>query len=111
MWYLSLVTSKLKIYLGCAVVDYNYYCEVTYDRADIKPGIYSFLSQKNSHLGFNRLITLSDKVWRQGPKGGVKIVKDRGASFHYSRYVTTDEKLMKKFMWVKLQAQPYTKGA
>ena len=93
------------------MLDYSYYCEVTYDRADIKPGIYSFSSQKNSHLGFNRLITLSDKVWRQGPKGGVKIIKDRGAAFRYNGYVTTDEKLMKKFMWVKLQAQSFNTGA
>lgn len=93
------------------MVDYNYYCEVTYDRADIKPGIYSFLSEKNSRIGYNRLITLSDKVWRQGPKGGVKIIKDRSYHYRHTRYVTTDEKLMKKFMWVKLQAQPYNKGA
>jgi len=93
------------------VVDYNYYCEVVFDRADIKPGIYSFSSQKNSHLGYNRLITLSDKVWRQGPKGGVKIIKDRYATFHPAGYVTTNEKLMKKFMWVKLQAQTFNKGA
>ena len=93
------------------MVEYSYYCEVAYDRADIKPGIYSFSSQKNSHLGFNRLITLSDKVWRQGPKGGVKIIKDRGATYHPAGYVTTDEKLMKKFMWVKLQAQSFNTGA
>ena len=93
------------------MLDYSYYCEVTYDRADIKPGVYSFSSEKNSRIGYNRLITLSDKVWRQGPKGGVKIIKDRGAVFHPSGFVTTDEKLMKKFMWVKLQAQPFIKGA
>ena len=92
--------------------DYNYYCEVTLDRADIKPGIYSFSSEKNIRIGYNRLITLSDKVWRQGPKGGVKIIKDRGAALRYSSgFVTTDEHLMKKFMWVKLQAQSFDKGA
>jgi hypothetical protein len=93
------------------VVDYNYYCEVTYDRADIRPGVYSFSSEKNSRIGYNRLITLSDKVWRQGPKGGVKILKDRNSYHRHTQYVTTSEKLMKKFMWVKLQAQPYIKGA
>ena len=93
------------------MVDYNYYCEVTYDRADIRPGVYSFSSEKNSRIGYNRLITLSDKVWRQGPKGGVKIIKDRDAHYRHTQYVTTNEKLMKKFMWVKLQAQPYIKGA
>lgn len=93
------------------MVDYNYYCEVTYDRADIRPGVYSFSSEKNSRIGYNRLITLSDKVWRQGPKGGVKIIKDRYSSFRYNGYVTSDEKLMKKFMWVKLQAQSFNTGA
>jgi hypothetical protein len=93
------------------VVDYTYYCEVTYDRTDIKPGVYSFSSEKNSRIGYNRLITVSDKVWRQGPKGGVKMLKDRNAYHRHAQYVTTSEKLMKKFMWVKLQAQPYIKGA
>jgi hypothetical protein len=100
---LSLVTKKHTISQGCAVDNYTYYCEVTYDRADIKPGVYSFNSQKNSRIGYNRLITVSDKVWRQGPKGGVKIVKDR--TRNYMNYVTSDEKMMKKFIWIKLKAQ------
>jgi hypothetical protein len=70
-----------------------------------------FNAQKSRTLGYNRLITISDKVWRQGPKGGVKIVKDRASRTHYVGYVTTNEKIMKDFMWVKLQAQPFTKGA
>jgi hypothetical protein len=42
-------------------------------------------------------------VWLQGPRGGVKIIKDKvGTEFGY---VTQNEKLMKEFMWVKLQAQ------
>jgi hypothetical protein len=89
------------------VADYSYYCEVTYDRADIKPGIYSFVAGKHHPSGKGRLVTLSDRIWRQGPKGGVKIIKER-TKYASSQYVTTDEKLMKKFMWVKLQAQPYT---
>jgi len=93
------------------VADFTYYCEVTLDRADIKPGTYSFTTGgPRSFLKFNRLTTVSDKVWRQGPRGGVKIVKDRYALFHPAGYVTTDEKLMKKFMWVKLKSQTF-KGA
>lgn len=95
---------------GCAVVEYSYYCKVTYDRADFKPGIYSFSGTSGNTLGYNRLITLSDKIWRQGPKGGVKIIKDRQA-WASSQYVTTNEKVMKEFMWAKLQAQTYIKGA
>ena len=92
------------------MADYNYYCEVEYDRADIKPGVYSFRAVNGNTLGYNRLITLSNKIWRQGPYGGVKIVKSR-SEFAGTQYVTRDEEVMKKFMWVKLQAQPYNKGA
>jgi len=98
------------ISLGCAVDNYTYYCEVTYNRADIRPGIYYFIAPKTRTLGWNRLVTLSDRVWQQGPKGGVKIVKNREV-FATTQYVTTNEKLMKKFMWVKLQAQSFNKGA
>jgi hypothetical protein len=97
--------------LGCAVVEYTYYCKVTFDRADIKPGLYMFQTAKNSTLGYNRLVTLSHKIWRQGPKGGVKIIKDKENWAHNIGYVTTNEKIMKEFMWAKLQAQSYIKGA
>jgi hypothetical protein len=50
----------------------------------------------------------SDKVWKQGPKGGVKIIKDsyNGCDL----YITHNEKEMKEFMWAKLQAQEIKKG-
>jgi hypothetical protein len=62
------------------------------------------------------MYNLAARVWRQGARGGVKIVKE---NLHYydnvesygEKYVTRDEEVMKKFMWVKLQAQPYNKGA
>ena len=92
------------------MVEYTYYCKVTFDRADIKPGMYRFSGAQGNTLGYNRLITLSDKVWRQGPKGGVKIIKDR-TQWASSQYVTTNEKIMKEFMWVKLQAQSFIKGS
>jgi hypothetical protein len=48
----------------------------------------------------------SDRIWCQGPKGGVKIVKDRitypGGMYGY---VTHNEKAMKEFMWIKLKAK------
>lgn len=96
---------------GCAVVEYSYYCEVTFDRADIKPGVYMFRTSKDRTLGYNRLVTLSHKIWRQGPKGGVRIIKDKENWAHRIGYVTTDEKIMKEFMWVKLQAQSFFKGS
>ena len=93
------------------MVEYTYYCKVVYDRADIKPGLYMFSVTRDNTLGYNRLVTLSHKVWRQGPKGGVKIVKDKENWAHNIGYVTNNEKIMKEFMWVKLQAQPFNKGA
>lgn len=94
------------------LAEFTFYCEVTYDRADIGPGMYTFRGIRGNTLGYNRLITIADKVWRQGPKGGVKIIKDRNARWgHTLQYVTTNEKIMKEFMWVKLQAQTYIKGA
>ncbi len=89
------------------MAEHTFYCEVVYDRDDIKPGIYSFISRDSfNFLGYNHLVTLSNKVWRQGPKGGVKIIKDR-AGLSYPGYVTTDVDEMKKFMWAKLQAQSF----
>lgn len=43
-----------------------------------------------------------DSIWRQGPKGGVKLLK------HQSRgcmYVTNNEEAMKEFMLIKLSAK------
>jgi len=53
----------------------------------------------------NRCVSYSHKVWKQGPRGGVKIIKDRMGTDFYG-YVTKNEEAMKEFMWVKLQAQP-----
>ena len=50
------------------------------------------------------MITVSDKVWCQGPKGGVKVIKDKTRRYR-SGYVTSNEEMMKKFIWVKLKAQ------
>ena len=94
------------------MVEYSYYCEVTYDRAtDIRPGVYMFRTLKDRAIGYNRLVTLSHKIWRQGPKGGVRIIKDKDNWAHRIGYITANEKIMKEFMWVKLQAQPFIKGA
>lgn len=74
----------------------------------LKRGVYTFSASRSSpkYFNYHRLITLSHTVWRQGPKGGVKFVKSRNYLCP-SGYITTDEELMKKFMWVKLQAQPF----
>lgn len=102
--------NKQLTFLGCAVAntDFTYYCEIHQDKYHHKRGIYTYTSDRRKYFKFLELMQFSDKVWRQGPKGGVKIVKDRNAPAS-SQYVTKDEKIMKEFMWVKLQAQPYVK--
>jgi len=56
--------------------------------------------------GQSRLAMNSDRVWCQGPKGGVKIVKDRrtypGGMYGY---ITNNNKAMKEFAWIKLSAR------
>ena len=89
---------------------FTFYCRVDRDRPaqGINAGVYTYGSEYN-HLGWPRaagahlLVQYSNKVWRQGPQGGVKIIKNRDTG---SRgYVTTNEDQMKEFVWIKLQAQ------
>ena len=86
------------------MAEFTFYCKVTHDGGtNSNPGIYSFIS---AQPGKFRLIGDSIKVWRQGPKGGVKIFKDRTGTHKLHRYVTNNEEQMKEFFWIKLQAQP-----
>jgi len=81
----------------------TYYCVIEQAFVGIQPGVYRItgLEQVAHRL---RYINLSNKIWRQGPKGGVKIIKDR-IGFSYTGYVTNKPEYMKEFMWVKLKAQ------
>ena len=87
------------------MAEFTFYCKVTHDGStNSNPGVYSFISKHGPQPGKFRLIADSIKVWRQGPKGGVKIFKDR--TYYGCRgYVTNNDKEMKEFIWVKLQAQ------
>ena len=89
----------------------TYYFELHQDRTDHidswKAGVYSSPGYMLDHrVRQSRLSQNSDRIWCQGPRGGVKIVKDRisypGGMY---RYVTKNEKLMKEFAWVKLRAR------
>jgi hypothetical protein len=90
---------------------FTFYCRV--DRENpaqgIKAGVYAYRSEHNQYVFVSRipnvrtLIQSSSKVWREGPRGGVKIIKNRKVDGY--GYVTTSEKQMKEFVWVKLQAQ------
>jgi hypothetical protein len=99
---------------GCAVAKPNrctYYFEILNNRNDginsWKAGTYYSAGWMNAwYGGQSRLSYNSDRIWCQGPQGGVKIVKDRitypGSTYGY---VTKNEKLMKEFMWIKLKAK------
>ena len=87
---------------------YTYYCEVRTRIREYPEGVYKVVTGNRS-MGpwfptLNRLTTVSDRVWKQGPKGGVKIIKSRSWPYPLG-YVTTDEKYMKEFAWVKLRAK------
>jgi hypothetical protein len=43
------------------------------------------------------------EAWRQGPKGGVKVMPTAN-SFRQYGYISKNEELMKEFAWVKLRA-------
>jgi len=89
------------------VADSTYYCRMNKHLPDIEPGVYSY--RKGDDPVLQLLLRLhSDTVWWQGPKGGVKVIKDK--YFLHQEYITKNEELMKEFMWVKLQSQSI-KGA
>jgi hypothetical protein len=55
-----------------------------------------------------RLIRESEQVWCQGPRGGVKLVKDSSQPLPWTvwaPYLRRDSEKMKQFVWVKLRAR------
>ena len=88
----------------------TYYFEITKDCTDgidtWSTGVYSSEGYMGGYLiGWqSRVNRLSTRVWRQGPKGGVKVMKDK--TRNHRGYVTSNEEMMKKFIWVKLKAKP-----
>lgn len=87
---------------------HTYYCEILGNYGGYTTGVYKVVADKGINRTWfpqlNRVMSFSDRVWKQGPKGGVKIVKSRSWPYPMG-YITTDEKWMKKFVWVKLKAQ------
>lgn len=89
---------------------YVYYCEVKSRVREYPAGIYKVVADKSINARWfpvlNRLTTLSDRVWKQGPKGGVKFVKHRWHDGAWPMgYITQNEKYMKEFFWIKMQAK------
>lgn len=88
---------------------YTYYCEVKSCVREYPEGVYKVVAD-NGFGGkwfpvLNRLTTVSDRVWKQGPKGGVKLIKSPWLKPWPVGYITTNEKYMKEFAWVKLRAK------
>jgi hypothetical protein len=90
----------------------TYYFEVSKDYTDYidtyAAGVYSAPGYMGAwYGGQSRLAMNSSRVWCQGPRGGVKIVKDRinyyGGVYGY---ITNNNKAMKEFAWAKLSARP-----
>jgi len=88
---------------------YTYYCEIKDRVREYPAGVYKVCADKGINKNWfpvlNRLTTLSDRVWKQGPKGGVKLVKYPWQLHYPMGYITTNEKYMKEFAWVKLRAK------
>lgn len=87
---------------------YVYYCEVKSRVREYPEGVYKVVADKGFNGKWfpilNRLTTVSDRIWKQGPRGGVKIMKSPSHLWH-TGYVTQNEKYMREFAWVKLQAK------
>ena len=91
----------------------TYYFELLNNRNDginsWKAGAYSAVGYMGAWYGVqSRLAMNSDRVWCQGPHGGVKIVKDKIDWYGgvYGGYITNNPAIMKKFTWIKLSARP-----
>ncbi len=87
---------------------YTYYCEVNCDRNDFRAGVYKVVASGGFSQSWfpelNRIIQFSDRVWKQGPQGGVKIIKSRDWPYP-TNYITTNDEWMRKFAWIKLKAK------
>ena len=88
----------------------TYYFELLNNRNDginsWEAGVYSSLGYMNAwYGGQSRLSYNSDRIWCQGPRGGVKIIKDKTTWPWLYGYVTHNEKAMKEFIWLKLKAK------
>lgn len=88
---------------------YTYYCEINRDFVEFKAGVYKIVASGSFARSWfpklNQTIQFSNRVWKQGPRGGVKIVKDRNWDLSPTGYITQNEEWMKKFFWIKLKAK------
>ena len=108
MPYLSSATKKHKTLVRCAVAKYRYnFYGVQGDNAWHWPSPYDLY---NGRL-IPKLFFDSDYVWREGPQGGVKLVRQNGWTMDKYKpcvYITQNEEEMKEFAWIKLRAKTVT---
>ena len=92
------------------MADCIYYCEIKDQVPEYPVGVYKVVASREYdrtwHVKLNRLMIISDRVWKQGPRGGVKIIRAPWSSFYPLGYITTNEKYMREFTWVKIRAKP-----
>ena len=89
---------------------YTYYCEVRIKQENIEPGIYKIDAVEHPATRWfpklQGLLRMSERAWKQGPRGGVKFVKHRWHDGVWPMgYITRNEKYMKEFAWIKLRAK------
>ena len=93
-----------------------FYCEVSAEEhhaplwgslyGEFPPAIYMIPDRIEYNTKIQRCMSYSTRVWVQGPKGGVRLLKDKSGAHTSIGYITKNEELMKQFMWVKLKAEP-----
>lgn len=85
------------------------YFEVKYGNDVIEPGVYWANKSEYYTRQVRNYIQYAERIWMQGPRGGVKVIKDRNWDNLYPNgYVTTNEKYMEEFFWLKLRAKQIT---
>lgn len=87
--------------------NYAYYCEGKNGQVWVIHG------SPTDTRGMGMHFTISDRIWRQGPRGGVKIIKDirldaTWGQMQPTQYVTRNQDLMQEFLMVKLRAVPFS---
>lgn len=86
-----------------------YYCEVVGDYTyEFPKGVFAIPGRSEYSTKISRCVSYSHRVWKQGPRGGVKLIKQgfENDKFYGYGYLTKDPEAMKEFMWVKLRAEP-----
>lgn len=107
MLYLCLATKKQSKSQGCVVDNATYYCKIEIENLRYPAGVYCINTESNKSPSSAirlELMRYSHKVWREGPKGGIKIVKNRHGLRRY-QYITQNPRAMEEFMWIKLSAK------